>query len=257
MTIGQVLVLLDGEDLSECGVAARDLVNEQLHQITHGDDVDRFAGGGVLECLLCSVNRLGIVGVEWCGWCVRPLLRSPPGVERNQSAEADVSDVARRELCRDVVARSAVLPQELGDGEELFELDAARDVNAVHAQCSELTEQLLIGLSVGARRHAVEEDVAANHVNPKHFAVLQVGLGDVAHLLQLLSDHRMAGRIGSRQSAERGQTLEYGKRIEWGRERRCAHFARTSRAFRATCTRLGFQNLKRSDSSDFSTSASP
>src|SRR6185503_1743258 len=211
----------------------------------------------ILECLLCSENRFRVIGIERYGRRVGPLLRAPPGVERNQSAEADVSDVARGELCRHAVARSAELPQELGDREELFELDAASDVNAVHAERGELIEQLLIRLALDTRRHAVEKDVSANHVDAKHLGVLQVRVGDVADLLELLSDHRMAGRIRPRQPAERRQTFEYGQRIEWCSERRRAHFARTSRAFRATWTRLGFQNLKRSDSSDFSTSDSP
>ena len=143
-------------------------------------------------------------------------------------------DVARRELRRHAVARSAELPQKLRDREELLELDAAGDVNAVDAERGELFEQLLIGLPLGAGRHAVEKHVAANHVDAKELAVLQVRRGDVADLLQLLSDHRMTGRIGPRQAAERGQPLENGERIERGSRRGRAHFARTSRAFKAT-----------------------
>src|SRR4030095_8559374 len=150
-----------------------------------------------------------------------------------QSARGDVRAGARGELCPPSGARSAELPQELGDREKLVKLDAARDVNAVHAERGELIEQLLIRLALDTRRHAVEKDVSANHVDAKHLAVLQVRVGDVADLLELLSDHRMAGRICPRQPAERRQTFEYVQAIGWCSERRRARFAATSRALTA------------------------
>ena len=56
VAVGQVLVLLDGENLSERSVAAGDLVNQQLNEVADGDDVERLARGGVLHVFCAIIN---------------------------------------------------------------------------------------------------------------------------------------------------------------------------------------------------------
>ena len=125
-------------------------------------------------------------------------------------------DVASRELWRDAVARAAELPEELGHREELLELHAPADVNAVDAQRRQLTEELLVGLSIDARGHAVEEHVTANDIDAKHIGLVQVRRHEVTELFQLLPDHRVSGRICARQSPQAGESFQDGERIERG-----------------------------------------
>ena len=101
MAVGQVLVLLDGEDLSERGVAARHFVDEELDEIADGDGVELPARRNRFERLLCEYQRLFVRRVERASRRVGPLMRAPARVERDQPAEADVPDVAFRELALD------------------------------------------------------------------------------------------------------------------------------------------------------------
>ena len=79
----------------------------------------------------------------------------------------------------------------------------------------------------------------------------------VFELFELLPDHRVSGRIRPGQLTQTGNPPQYGDRIERRRGSGGSHRALSSRAFSATCTRLGFQNLKRSPSSLVSVSSSP
>ena len=64
VAIGQVLVLLHRENLSERRVAARDLVNEQLHEVAYRHRVERLPGCDRLEGFLRAHERLGVRGIE-------------------------------------------------------------------------------------------------------------------------------------------------------------------------------------------------
>ena len=149
------------------------------------------------------------------------------------------------------------MPEEFGDGQQLVALHAFQDVNAVDAERGQLREQLLICLVLAVRRDPVEEHIASDDVDANRVAGSKQPGDHVFELFELLPDHRVSGRIRPGQLAQTGNPPQYGEWIERRRGSGGRHRALSSRAFSATCTRLGFQNLKRSPSSLVSVSSSP
>jgi hypothetical protein len=94
VAVGQVLVLFDGEDLSERGVAPGHARQQHLHQIPDRHRIELLAVGDVLEGLLGPHQRLGVGRIERSGRRIGPLLRPPLGVERHQTSEADRADAS-------------------------------------------------------------------------------------------------------------------------------------------------------------------
>src|SRR5262245_48439989 len=98
MAVGEVLVLFDGEDLTERGVAARNTRQQQLYEVADRDGIEPLAVRHLLEGFLRAHERLGVRGIERSSRRVGPLLGAPSCVERHQVAEADRGDASRSEL---------------------------------------------------------------------------------------------------------------------------------------------------------------
>ena len=121
MAVGQVLVQLHRENLAERGVARRDLLDQQVHDVADRRQVDPLPRHDVVERPLGQRQRQLVRRIESAGRRVGPLHGLPARVDRHQPAEADVLNLPRRELHVDRLAgrRFLELPQELRQREQL------------------------------------------------------------------------------------------------------------------------------------------
>ena len=219
MAVGQVLVQLDRQNLSERGAAPGDFLNEQLDDVPDGDDVHALAAGDVVERTLGECQRLGVVRIHRTDRRVRPHGRVPAGVEGNQAAEADVPDAASRELdvdgsgCR---RRVSELPEELRERMELLLRDARTDVDAVDSELGELVEDMSLGFALAPERDAVEVRRAVDHIEFQGRRILEMLLDGAVDLTELLLDRRMAGGIHAGQATEADEAFE---QRQWIRRR--------------------------------------
>ncbi len=168
-------------------------------------------------------------------------------------------DVAPRQLCFDRLVGIAGLPEELREREVLLGHHAFTDVQAVHAEVGQLVHDLRASLVGMVEGHAVEMHDIVHHVDADFGSRAKVLAHDVVELLQLLGDHRMAGRIRAGEAPQARERLEHGQGIQpgVGRPSLFDHRALSSRALRAIRMRPGFQNRNRNRSSPVSTSSSP
>ena len=121
VAIGEVLVELDGKNLSERGVARGDLLNQQGHDVADGAEVDALPRHDVIERPFGQRERELVGWIERARRRVGPLNSLPARVERHQPAEADVLNLPRRELRLDRLAgrRFLELPEKLGQRQQL------------------------------------------------------------------------------------------------------------------------------------------
>src|SRR5229473_7179432 len=129
MAVREVLILLDGENLRERGVAPRDPGHQQPNEMMDGDRVERVASRELLEGLLRERERFLIIGIERASRSIGPLVCAPARIERHESSDRDVPNLATREA--DAHWLGIVrpqLPQHLGKRLKLLGLDAAAKV---------------------------------------------------------------------------------------------------------------------------------
>ena len=232
VAIGQVLVLLDGENLRERRIARGHAAHQQLDEIANGPDVEETIRRQLLERLLRQRERFLVIGIEHLGRSFRPLVRAPAGVERHEARNRDVLDAAAGQLRRDrTVERELAPPQKRGQRRDLVDGDAASNVKAVD-------RQPVVAVAASLARNAVQVHHAADDVDAERIIVFQVVADGLVRFTQLLGNERMAGRVNRGQRPERGERLEDAVRIGGGLV--CAHCSRF-RALLPTRATAGLQ----------------
>ena len=233
-------VQLHREDLAERDVAVRDLADEQLQQVTHGARAWRAALGERADGFLRQPQRLCVVGVERALRAIRPLLRAPAGVERDQPPHRDMRDAMRFELRRHGIGGRRVTRREhRGHRGELVSRDAAIDVKAVDPERREIADGLRVRLALDMEGAAIEVHVAVDDVEAHGALGLQDGLQCGVERRERLLNHRVAGRVEARRAHECRQRLHQADRIEAlvhrglasGRRRRAHDFLAAAAAF--------------------------
>ena len=246
MVLGQ----LHREDLAERDVAVRDLADKQLQQIAHGARAWRAALGKRADGLLGKAQRLCVVGVERALRAVRPLLRAPAGVERDQPPDRDMRDAMRFELRRHGIGgRRVARREDRGHRGELVSRDAAVDVKAVDPERGEIADGLRVRLALDMEGAAVEMHVAVDDVEADGALGLEHGLQGSVERRERLLNHRVAGRVEARRAHQRRQRLHQADRVEAlvnrglasGRRRRAHDFLAAAAAFLPRRMRAGLQ----------------
>ena len=205
VAVGQVLVQLHRENLTERGVAGRDLLDQQLDDVANGGEIDAPSRHHVVERAFGECERQLVGRVERTGRGVGPLHRLPARVERHEPAEADVLNLPRGQLHVDRLAARRVLqlPEELRERQQLVARDAGADVDAVDAKIGQLAQDLRLRFAVLAEGDAVEMRRAMDDVEPQRRRRPDVALHGVVELGELLLD-RSDGRRGRGRSAAAG-----------------------------------------------------
>ena len=221
MAVGQVLVQLDRENLSERGAAAGDFLNEQLDDVPDGDDVHALTAGDVVERPLGECQRLGVVR-DPSDRPARPATgRVPAGVEGNQAAEADLPDAASRELdvngtcCRRRVSRSC--QRNSASAWSSCSETPGADVDAVDSELGELVEDYEPGFRsrCGTRRRR-GVPCRGSHRGSGSETSCRCCCTRAVDLAELLLDCRMAGGIHAGQATQADEAFE---QRQWIRRR--------------------------------------
>jgi hypothetical protein len=153
----------------------------------------------------------------------KPLIGAPARVERHDSAEADMADVAPGERGVERLAGSSVLelPEELANRPEFVAGHALLDVDAVDAEVGQFADGLARRLGVRPPGAAVEVHVVVDGVDANGHAGLQVPQDDIVELGQLLGDDGVAGGVHPGEASQAHEPLENGQRVGNDRDRGC------------------------------------
>ena len=197
VAVGEVLVQLDRENLTQGGVARGDLLNQQLHDVADGREIDALASHHIVERPFGEGEREFIRGIERAGWSIRPLHGFPARVERHESPEADVLNLPRGKLHINGLAtrRFLELPQEFRQREQFMTRDTVANVNAVDAEIRQLAQDLRLRLTVMTKGDAIEMRRPVDHVEAQRDRLLDVPLDALVELGQLLLDVRVTNRV--------------------------------------------------------------